>query len=108
MKAKPVLRRKSARLDIDLAADRYQSEAGPDVALRFIDAVEAAFRVIGDRPSVGSSIWADRLGIAGLRSRPVARFPYLVFYLEHDEHIEAWRVLHTKRDIPATLEDESG
>lgn len=103
MKAKTVLRRRSARLDLDQAADHYEAEAGPDVALRFVDAVEAAYRTIGERPSVGSSLWAEQLGIAGLRSRPVARFPYLIFYLEEEEHVEVWRVLHARRDIPGEL-----
>ena len=106
MNAKPVLRRKSARIDIEVAADHYEQEAGQDVALRFADAVEAAFRVIGERPGTGSSLWAERLGIAGLRSRAVARFPYLIFYSEHEEHVEVWRVLHARRDIPATLGGE--
>lgn len=103
MKTKPVLRRKSARIDVDLAADHYDTEAGPDVALSFVDAVEAAYRLIGETPSAGSSLWAERLGISGLRSRPVGRYPYLIFYLELDEYVEVWRVLHAKRDIPTTL-----
>ena len=103
MKAKLVLRRKSARLDIDMAAGHYEAEAGPDVALRFVNAVEATFRFIGNQPSAGSSLWATQLGISGLRSRPVARFPYVVFYFEQDEHVEVWRVLHVRRDIPAHL-----
>ena len=106
MKAKIVLRRRSARLDLDQAADHYEGDAGPDVALRFVDAVESAYRTIGERPSAGSSLWAEQLGIAGLRSRPVAHFPYLIFYLEEDEHIEVWRVLHARRDIPTSLNAE--
>jgi toxin ParE1/3/4 len=101
--AKSVLRRRSARIDIDSAADYYDREAGTDVALRFVDAVEAAFRSIADRPGAASSIWGERLKIAGLRSRPVTRFPYLVFYMEHEEHVEVWRVLHARSDIPTHL-----
>lgn len=108
MSAKPLIRRRSARIDIDLAADYYEHEAGPDVALRFVDAVEAAFRAIVDRPRAASPGWSERLKIAGLRSRPVARFPYLVFYKEHEDQIEVWRVLHAQRDIPASLGEASG
>lgn len=108
MNAKPVLRRRSARIDIDMAADHYDREAGLDIALRFVDAVEAAIRAIAERPRAGSSIWGERLRVSGLRSRAVARFPYLAFYMEHEEHIEVWRVLHAKRDIPASLGEKAG
>jgi toxin ParE1/3/4 len=33
----------------------------------------------------------------------VQRYPYLVFYVERDDHIDVWRVLHGQRDIPAWL-----
>lgn len=104
MSVKPVLRRGSARVDIDSAADYYEREAGSDTALRFVDAVEATVRAIADQPSAGSSVWSERLRIAGLRSRPVTKFPYLVFYIEQEDYIEVRRVLHSKRDIPAWLE----
>ena len=39
----------------------------------------------------------------GLRSWPLTRHPYLVFYLERPDHIDVWRVLHGQRDIPAWL-----
>jgi hypothetical protein len=55
---------------------------------------------VPDRP-----FWGERLRIAGLRSRRVARFPYLIFYVEQEDHIEVRRVLHAKRDIPAWLEE---
>jgi len=106
--AKPLIHRRTARIDIDLAADYYEHEAGPDVALRFVDAVEAAFLAIADRPRAASPGWSERLKIAGLRSRPVARFPYLVFYKEHVDWIEVWRVLHAQRDIPASLGEANG
>lgn len=85
--------------------DFYDREAGEETALRFVDAVEAAFRAIADHPGAASSLWADRLKIAGLRSRPVARFPYLVFYTEGGQHVEVWRVLHARSDIPARFGD---
>lgn len=105
MSRKPVSRRASARADINSAADYYDREAGPDTALHFIDAVEAAIRAISDRPGAASSIWGERLRLPGLRSRRVAGFPYLVFYVEHEGRIEVRRVLHAKRDIPAWLGD---
>ena len=108
MSAKPVLRRASARRDIEFAADYYDREADPDVAMRFIDAVEAAILAISDRPGAGSPAWSERLKISGLRSRPTGQFPYALFYVEHEEHIEIWRVLHAKRDIPTAFVGNDG
>ena len=34
------------------------------------------------------------------------RYPYLVFYVEQDDHIDVWRVLTSHRDIPVWLRDE--
>jgi toxin ParE1/3/4 len=33
----------------------------------------------------------------------LTRYPYLLFFMERDDHIDVWRVLHGKRDIPAWL-----
>jgi toxin ParE1/3/4 len=39
--------------------------------------------------------------LPGLRFWPLKRYPYFVFYLERETHIDVWRVLHAERDIPA-------
>ena len=46
----------------------------------------------------------DQVGVA--LERPLKRYPYLVFYIEQDDHIDVWRVLHSHRDIPSWLRDE--
>ena len=106
MTAKPVIRRATAQRDIDEAIDYYLREAGDRVALRFIGAIEDAFRAIGQSPAAGSPHWAHELDLRGLRSRQTKRFPYLVFYLERVDHIDVWRVLHARRDIPAWLQSD--
>jgi toxin ParE1/3/4 len=40
-----------------------------------------------------------------LRNWAVKGFPYLVFYIERDDHIEVWRVLHGRRDIPSRMRE---
>jgi toxin ParE1/3/4 len=45
------------------------------------------------------------LEIPALRCWQLERFPYLVFYVERDDHIDVWRVLHGHRDIPAWMRD---
>lgn len=103
MSAKPVILRERARQDIEEAVDHYIDVAGERIALRYIDALEQAFRHIGQHPATGSPRHAHELDLPGLRSRPVKAYPYLVFYVEHSDHIDVWRVLHGQRDIPAWL-----
>ena len=105
MSRKPVLPRALARRDVEAAIDHYIREAGPDVALGFIDALQAAYRAIADRPAAGSPRYAHELALPGLRSRELKRYPYLVFYIERDDHIDVWRVLHARRDIPAWMQE---
>lgn len=54
-------------------------------------------------PDTGSPRYAHALNIPGLRCWPLTRYPYLVFFMEREDHIDVWRVLHGQRDIPAWL-----
>lgn len=103
MKSKPVLPRQLASEDIEAAIDWYVMEAGAQAAAGFVDELQAAFAHIGRHPGSGSPRYAHELDIAGLRSWPMARYPHLLFYFEQAQHIEVWRVLHGKRDLPAWL-----
>jgi toxin ParE1/3/4 len=105
MSGKPVRPREIARRDVEAAIDYYIREAGPEVARRFIAALESAYRTIAEHPAAGSPRYAHALALAGLRSRQLMRFHHLVFYVERDEHIDVWRVLHAQRDIPAGLQE---
>jgi toxin ParE1/3/4 len=101
--AKPVRLRERAAIDLRDASEYYRREAGEQTALEFIDAVERASKRIGRSPQVGSPRFAFELGIPDLRAWPVSRFPYVVFYVDTEDHIDVWRVLHDRRDIPASL-----
>jgi toxin ParE1/3/4 len=103
--AKPVRLRRAAVDDIDAALDRYLAEAGADIAQRFVTAVERPTLSIGRAPRSGSLRFAFDLEIPDLRCWPLTRLPYVIFYVEHADHVDVWRVLHTRRDIPATLAD---
>ena len=106
MPARPVRLRERAAVDIDQAVGYYLAEADTDVALRFVDSVERAVGQIGRSPQSGSLRFSYELEIPGLRVRPLARFPHLVFYVVGDEAVDVWRVLHTRRDIPTAMADE--
>ena len=105
MNGKPVVLRESARLDIDEALAHHVAEAGPSVALDFIDALESIRRNIGEQPGTGSPRHAHELDIPGLRFQMAGKFPYLGFYVENEGEIDVWRVLHGTRDIPAWLRE---
>lgn len=94
-----------ANQDIDEAIAYYLSELADQAAFGFIDALEEAYAHIARHPATGSPRYAHALDLPGLRCWPLTRYPHLVFYLERPDHIDVWRVLHGKRDIPAWLAD---
>jgi toxin ParE1/3/4 len=102
--AKPVRLRQLAAADLESASEFYRREAGEQTALEFIDASERAVKRISRGPHVGSLRFAYELAIPDLRAWPLQRFPYVVFYVVTDEEIDVWRILHTRRDVRATLE----
>ncbi len=105
MKPKPVIPRAQANLDVDAAIDFYLQEHAPAAASGFIDALEQAYGHIGRHASTGSPRFGHELELPGLRAWPLSRYPFLVFYLERQDHIDVWRVLHTRRDIPDRMRD---
>ena len=81
--------------------DRRQ--AGSQATTRFIDALQAALRHIGSYPDSGSPRLATELEIPGLRSWQLSKSPYIVFYLRVENHVDVWRLLHERNDIPDWL-----
>lgn len=99
---KKLVRRALADADVSAALDYYITNA-PEYALDFIDALEQAYQHIQQYPATGSPRYAHELNLPELRVWACNQFPYLVFYAEHRNQIEVWRVLHSSRDIPASL-----
>lgn len=106
MASRTVRLRARAASDVDTAVDHYQHEAGDAVALDFIESLEQAISRIQRSPHVGSLRFSYELAIPELRALGTKHFPYLIFYVAHDDSIDVWRVLHTRRDIPNTLTDD--
>nr|WP_298728732.1 type II toxin-antitoxin system RelE/ParE family toxin [uncultured Steroidobacter sp.] len=102
---KAVVPRELAKQDADEAIDYYLSENAPEAALGFIDALERAYSHISRHPGTGSSRYAHELNLPGLRCWPLRKYPHLVFYVERDDHVDVWRVLHGERDIPAWMRE---
>ena len=88
----PIVLRERARIDVNEAVEHYLAEAPAAVALAFIDALDEAFRRLGEHPASGSPRYERELDLPGLRSWVVRGFPYLVFYAEREADIDVWRV----------------
>jgi len=102
--AKLLVPRAQANRDVDEALAYYLGEHAELAALGFVDALEQAYTHISRHPATGSPRYAHALNLPGLRFWPLTRYPYLVFYFEHDTYIDVWRVLHGQRDIPAWMQ----
>ncbi len=99
----PVVPRERARRDVDDTIAFYLSQGAADAAIGFVDALEKAFETVGTHPAIGASRWGDELELPGLRSWPLAGYPFAVFYVERPDHVGVWRVLHMRRDLPTAL-----
>lgn len=106
MSFKAVVLREKASRDVDDARSFYLSEGAPEAAAGFIDALSAACAHIARHAATGSTRFAHELDLPGLRSWPLSLCPYLIFYVERDDHIDVWRVLHQRRDVPAWMQAE--
>ena len=105
MKAKPVVPREQTRQDVEDALGYYMAAEAEAAAMGLIDALDKAYAQIGRRPATGSPRYAHELNLPDLRSWPLTRHHYLVFYVECSDHADVWRVLRRQRDIPAWLQD---
>lgn len=104
MKRKSVIPRTLATQDVEQAIEYYLEEQAVQAALGFIDDLEQAYDHIARHPASGSPRLGHELNLPDLRSWPLNTFPYRVFYREATDHIDVWRVLHQKRDIPSSLQ----
>jgi len=101
-----VKRRPRARLDVLEQAIYLGEEASEEVALRFIDAVDAAVRRLAGTPEIGRRREFSSARLAGLRSWPVPGFEkHLIFYRVEEDWIEVVRVVHGARDLSLALEN---
>lgn len=89
--------------DIRQVTAWYRQQGGAELARRWVAAVESALRHIGTYPQSGASRYGIELKMDDLRCWPVHGFPYLIFYVERGQRIEAGRVLHAQRDIPTWM-----
>lgn len=99
---KPMVRSGPADADIQAALEFYLAEAA-HAADAFVAALEKAVAQVERQPGIGSPRYGHELGIPMLRHWGLSRFPCLLFYIEHDDHLDLIRVVHMSRDIPPSL-----
>jgi toxin ParE1/3/4 len=103
---KPVRVRPLADIEIDALADHIAHDK-PNAALRFLDAMQKSFDLIGEQPGIGSRRYAHLPMMEGLRMWPVSDFEkHLIFYIERPSYIDVLRVLHSSRDLPDALMED--
>ena len=100
MKRLTVQRR--AMRDLADARAYYQQEA-PHMVSEFALVLDSEFLHLRRHPETGSPRHGLQLGITGLRSWSVKKFPYAIFYMADEARIRVLRVLHQAADIPSHL-----
>ena len=96
------LRSALAQADIEDALAYYLADA-PHMVGDFVDALEIAVAHVQRAPGTGSPRYAHELDLPGLRFWSLRKFPYSLFYFEHEDHLLVIRLVHMSRDIPASL-----
>ncbi|HEY8709685.1 MAG TPA: type II toxin-antitoxin system RelE/ParE family toxin [Burkholderiaceae bacterium] len=100
--------RPQALRDRQMEVRYYRKEAGTKVAVQWVKATDAALDQIELDPGIGSPVLGKTLGIPGLRTWRVSRFPFLWFYFERDDHLDVVRILGERQDVAAILGTEFG
>ncbi len=80
MTGKPLVLRPLAQADIDAVFAYCRAEGGPNLARQLADQLEDALRTLATHPAIGSRRDADLPGISDLRSWPIRKSPYLIFF----------------------------
>lgn len=83
----------------------YRDKASAEVAIRFVDAVEASLNLLTRQPDLGRARfqkWPELVGIRSFRVRkPFHRF--LIFYRHDNSSFFAERLIYGGRDLPGRL-----
>ena len=75
--------------------------------MKLVNATNAALDQIEVEPGIGSPVLGKILGIPGLRTWQVSKFPLLWFYFERNDHLDVVRLLGERQDISAILAEEN-
>ena len=80
----------------------------PTAARGFVDEMQRAYELIKRNPDAGSPRLEAELGMPGLRSWKLPRYPYLIVYFRHPDAVDVVDVPHTRTNYVAALIDQLG
>ena len=100
---KPALLRPQALRDRESEVRYYRREAGSSVAVRLVKATRRALDQVELNPGIGSPTLGETLGIDGLKTWRVARFPLLWCYFERGDCLDVVRLISGRQDLVAVL-----
>lgn len=93
------------RADIERRVDWYRDHAGPEIADRFILAVQSTLNTLCHTPGLGRLRFDDWPELSGIRSfcikPPFHR--HLIFYRHDMDSFYAEQLVHGARDLPRRL-----
>lgn len=93
-----------ARRDVEDAVNYLLTEAGTEVADRFVEAITAALEGLEEYPEVGSRVFASSPRLESLRIWPLPAFEsYSIYYRYEAGDVGVLRVLHAARDAMRIL-----
>ena len=91
--------------DLLKQVDWYRDNASPEVAERYVDAVEVTLQELANSPGLGRprfNGWPEFVGLRSWRTqKPYHR--HLIFYRFDDRNLLAERIIHGARDLPRRL-----
>jgi toxin ParE1/3/4 len=103
---KPAVVRPLALRDQQGEVRHCREQGGTRVAVKEVKATNAALDQVELDPGTGSPTLGKRLGIPGLRTWRVTRFPLPWCYFECGDRLDVVRLLGERQDLAAILGDE--
>ncbi|MCB2071154.1 MAG: type II toxin-antitoxin system RelE/ParE family toxin [Ottowia sp.] len=105
---KPAVLRPQALRDQQGEVRYYRKEGGARLAVKVAKATNETLDQVELEPGMGSPRLGKLLGIPGLRTWRVGKFPLLWCYFEREDHLDVVRLLGERQDLIAILGGEFG
>ena len=103
---KPAVLRPQALRDQQGEVRYYRKEGGARLAVKVAKATNETLDQVELEPGMGSPRLGKVLGIPGLRTWRVGKYPLLWCYFERGDHLDVVRLLGERQDIIAILGGE--
>ena len=104
---KQVRLRPRARQDRRDEVRYYRDEAGPQVAIELVEALQAALDAIQRSPRLGSPALGRAIDIESLRTWLIDGFPLTFWYFERESFIDVARLVGQRQDALRIDPDEA-